>query len=182
MRADAQRNRARVLEAAKDAFAAEGLGVPLDDIARRAGVGAGTVYRHFPTKEALFEAVMLDRMRNLAEHASALADADDPGAAFFDFLRRMVTGAASSRDLADALVGKDLSNASLITTAKAELHRAGAALLTRAQQAGAVRSDLGVAGLMTLLTATTVALQENPADTDIVVAVLCDGLRARSPG
>src|SRR6266545_3604820 len=75
-RADAVRNRQRVLEAAKEAFAAEGLAVPLDEIARRAGVGAGTVYRHFPTKEALFEAVILDRVRKLVDYAESLADAD----------------------------------------------------------------------------------------------------------
>ena len=62
MRADARRNRARVLEAARAVFAEEGLAVPLDEIAARAGVGAGTVYRHFPTKEALFEAVVTDRI------------------------------------------------------------------------------------------------------------------------
>ena len=63
MRADAARNRARVLEVAYETFAAEGLSVPIDEIARRAGVGAGTVYRHFPTKEALFPAVIDDRVR-----------------------------------------------------------------------------------------------------------------------
>ena len=63
LRADAARNRARVLEVAYDTFAAEGLSVPIDEIARRAGVGAGTVYRHFPTKEDLFRAVVDDRLR-----------------------------------------------------------------------------------------------------------------------
>src|SRR5215472_3500974 len=73
LRADAQRNRARVLQAARRAFAAEGVSVPLDEIARRAGVGAGTVYRHFPSKEALFEAVVHDRLRQLTEEGRALS-------------------------------------------------------------------------------------------------------------
>ena len=67
MRADAARNRARVLEVAYETFAAEGVAVPIDEIARRAGVGAGTVYRHFPTKEALFQAVFEDRVRHIVE-------------------------------------------------------------------------------------------------------------------
>src|SRR5438876_7565800 len=80
LRADAQRNRAKVLAAAQEAFAAEGIAVPLDEIARRAGVGAGTVYRHFPTKEALFEAVIADRLEHFAEHATSLGTAEDSGA------------------------------------------------------------------------------------------------------
>ncbi|HEV2780424.1 MAG TPA: helix-turn-helix domain-containing protein [Actinophytocola sp.] len=181
MRADAQRNRARVLAAATEAFAAEGLAVPLDEIARRAGVGAGTVYRHFPTKEALFEAVMLDRITRLTEYAKTLAEAEDPGAAFFEFLRRMVFGAASSKDLIDALIGQELSGAGLIVAAKRDLHQAGAELLTRAQRASAVRADIGGTELMTLLSGTTLALQQNPADGEIVFAVLRDGLRAQIP-
>ena len=75
LRADAQRNRARVLEVAAEIFAAEGLSVPVHEIARRAGVGTGTVSRHFPTKEELFAAVLLDRMRQLTGQADALAGA-----------------------------------------------------------------------------------------------------------
>ncbi len=73
LRADAVRNRARVLEVAYETFAAEGLSVPIDEIARRAGVGAGTVYRHFPTKEALFQAVIEDRMQHLVDDGYAAA-------------------------------------------------------------------------------------------------------------
>lgn len=183
LRADAQRNRAKVLAAATAAFALEGIAVPLDEIARRAGVGAGTVYRHFPTKEALFEAVMLDRVTRLAEHAKTLATAEDPGAAFFDFLRLMIVGAASSKDLVDALLGADLANAGRIVAAKQELQAAGGALLARAQRAGAVRDDLGVSELMTLLSGTVLALQQHPGDahlTDVVFAVLRDGLRGQA--
>ncbi len=74
MRADAARNRAKVLEVAYETFAAEGLAVPIDEIARRAGVGAGTVYRHFPTKEALFGAVFEDRMRRIADYIAGMTD------------------------------------------------------------------------------------------------------------
>src|SRR6201991_2623031 len=90
LRADAARNRARVLEVAYDTFAAEGLSVPIDEIARRAGVGAGTVYRHFPTKEDLYRAVVEDRIGTIVEDGRALLGEGDPGEALFAFLRSMV--------------------------------------------------------------------------------------------
>src|SRR6201993_1371971 len=95
LRADAARNRENVLRAARDAFAKFGYGVPLDQIAARAGVGPGTVYRHFPTKEALFEAVVTARVTDLVSDARARTDADDPGAAFFGFLARIAGEAAA---------------------------------------------------------------------------------------
>src|SRR6188472_2287979 len=78
VRADAARNRARVLEIAYETFAAEGLSVPIDEVARRAGVGAGTVYRHFPTKEALFQAVFEDRVRHIVDDGRALVASEGP--------------------------------------------------------------------------------------------------------
>ena len=182
LRADAARNRARVLAAAQEAFAAEGLAVPLDEIARRAGVGAGTVYRHFPTKEALFEAVILDRLRRFVDHARKLATAEDPGAAFMEFLHRLVAGAASSKDLADALAGANLTSAELIVATKRDMSRAGEALLVRAQEAGAIRADIGMDEVMALFTGTTLALHQQPADEALrerVFAVIRDGLLVR---
>ena len=85
MRADAQRNRTRILDAAEVVFAAEGIEVPVDTIAEKAGVGVGTLYRHFPTKEKLCEAILLERLAGLTEDARAQAGAADPGAAFFGF-------------------------------------------------------------------------------------------------
>src|SRR4029079_11647392 len=90
LRADAARNRARVLQVAYDTFASDGLAVPIDEIARRAGVGGGTVYRHFPTKEALFVAVVDDRLRWIIGSARDLLVAEGPGEALFAFLRQMV--------------------------------------------------------------------------------------------
>src|SRR6185437_6450260 len=83
LRADAARNRARVLEVAYETFAADGLGVPIDEIARRAGVGAGTVYRHFPTKEDLFMAVVDSRLRHVIAAGHALLDDPGPAEALF---------------------------------------------------------------------------------------------------
>ena len=106
LRADAARNRARVLEVAYDTFAEEGLSVPIDEIARRAGVGAGTVYRHFPTKEDLFRAVVEDRIQRIVNEGRAVADGVKPGEALFVFLRSIVLQwGATDRGLADALAG-----------------------------------------------------------------------------
>src|ERR1700728_3738805 len=103
LRADARRNRDRVLDAARAAFGAEGSDASLDEIARRAGVGAGTVYRHFPTKEALFEAVVIDRMGELIQEAQALLVDPDPGRAFASFVERLGREGALKRDLVEAL-------------------------------------------------------------------------------
>ena len=106
LRADAARNRARVLEVAYDTFATEGLSVPIDEIARRAGVGAGTVYRHFPAKDDLFRAVVEDRIRRIIDEGRAMLASADPGEALFTFLRSMVLQwGATDRGLADALAG-----------------------------------------------------------------------------
>ena len=106
LRADAARNRARVLETAYETFAAEGLSVPIDEIARRAGVGAGTVYRHFPTKEDLFGAVVESRLRHIIDAGHALLDDPGPGEALFMFLRSMVLDfGATDQGLVDALGG-----------------------------------------------------------------------------
>src|ERR1700759_1324790 len=103
LRADAARNRVRVLETAYETFAAEGLSVPIDEIAARAGVGAGTVYRHFPSKEDLFEAVTRARVEDLIADAQQRAAAAEPGPAFFGFLLRLADEAAAKRDLPQAI-------------------------------------------------------------------------------
>src|SRR5919107_3739828 len=106
LRADAVRNRARVLEVAYETFAAEGLSVPIDEIARRAGVGAGTVYRHFPTKDDLYRAVVENRIITIIDGGRALLDSDDPGDALFTFLRSMVLQwGATDQGLTEALAG-----------------------------------------------------------------------------
>jgi AcrR family transcriptional regulator len=179
LRADARRNRERVLAAAQEAFAAEGLAVPLDEIARRAGVGAGTVYRHFPTKEALFEAAIVDRTERMLARAHALADSDDPGAAFFDFLTRLTTDAAVKRDLADA-VGVGMQDTSRFAGLGRRVNEAVGVLLDRAQAAGAVRADIVVTDLILILKSCFLAGSTAGVDPETgkrVFAVVFDGLR-----
>jgi len=180
LRADAQRNREKVLRAATEAFAAAGYGVPLDEIAALAGVGPGTVYRHFPTKEALFEAVVTARVESLAGDARARADAADPGQAFFAFLARIGREAAAKRDLPDAIT--------ITGPLQENLFAAIDVLLHRAQQAGAVRTDISTADLIVLVKGLIMSIQEASADaadprlSNLAFALLSDGLRASEGG
>lgn len=176
LRADARRNRERVLAAAREAFAESGFGVPLDVIAARAGVGPGTVYRHFPTKEALFEAVTVARVRELVALARAGAEAVDPGAALDALLGRIAEEALAKRDLPDALGGV---GEAAVAVARTELYGALDALLARARAAGAVRDGIRAAELLALLKGLLHAVHES-ADPDLparMLAVVRDGLR-----
>jgi AcrR family transcriptional regulator len=180
LRADARRNRDRVLEAARAAFAAEGSDASLDEIARLAGVGAGTVYRHFATKEALFEAVVFDRIGELIEEAHALSDDPDPGRAFSSFVELLAREGARKRDLVEMLTSDGvhlrLGEAPIVRA----LIDALAELLGRAQRAGAVRSDIGVDDVMALLTGAAYSICHSRADNDQtrrLLAIMNDGLR-----
>jgi AcrR family transcriptional regulator len=175
LRADAARNREKVLRAAREVFAESGYGVPLDEIAARAGVGPGTVYRHFPAKEALFEAVVTARITDLVSDARARADAADPGEAFFGFLARIAAEAAAKRDLPDAI--------SIAGSLRGDLFAALDLLLRRARQAGAVRDEIKTSDLIVLLKGMFAGLagSTDPALHERVFAVLADGLRPPRP-
>jgi AcrR family transcriptional regulator len=181
LRSDARRNRERLLEAARAAFAADGLAVPLDEIARRAGVGPGTLYRHFPAKEALFEAVLQDRLQCLADEARALRDAPDPGAALLGFVDRLIAEAALKRDLVDALASAGTEFGAGLAETGALIRGGLRDLLARAQASGAIREDIGVDDLMTIVASMMFALRRGGAqasDPLRAVAVLRDGLLA----
>src|ERR1051326_5156151 len=151
MRADARRNRARVLEAAEAVFAAGGTTASTEEVVRQAGVGVGTVFRHFPTKEALLAALLATELARLAEEAEALADAADPGAALFGLFEGMVERMAAKRTYAAALADLGLDARAAVPGAGDRVRYALQVLLTRAQQAGAVRTDVGVTELIALV-------------------------------
>jgi AcrR family transcriptional regulator len=181
LRSDALRNRERLLEAARAAFAADGLSVSLDEIARRAGVGPGTLYRHFPAKEALFEAVLQDRLQRLADEAGALRDAHDPGAALLGYVDRLIAEAALKRDLADALASTGTELSAGLADTGARIRDGIQHLLVRAQASGAIRDDLDVDDLMTIIASMMFALRRGgvqASDPQRAVAVLRDGLLA----
>jgi AcrR family transcriptional regulator len=179
LRADARRNRAALLDAAEAVFAASGPAASTEDVARAAGVGIGTLFRHFPTKEALLEAVYLARLHRLSEQAAALADADDPGTAFFDYFRTVVEESRTKTALTKALAeaGVDPSAAA----AGMGFHGAFERLLVRAQQAGAVRADIGVPDMIALLVGASHAVEHatDGAVRDRTIAIVIDGLRSR---
>jgi AcrR family transcriptional regulator len=164
---------------ARTAFAAEGVAVPLDEIARRAGVGPGTLYRHFPTKESLLEAVVRERVRRLVDRAQALRHAEDPAAALVTVLDQVVEDAAEKADLVDTLAGAGVEVRTAPTTDVTRLHEAIGHLLVRAQESGAVRGDIGIADLMAVLGGVLYALRNlgGGAAREPVLAILYDGLR-----
>jgi AcrR family transcriptional regulator len=175
LRADARRNRERILRAAGELFAEQGLAAPLDEIAARAGVGPGTVYRHFPAKDVLFDAVVGVRVAGLVATARELATAVDTGAAFFGFLDRLFVEAGHKRDMSDALT--------LPGGQREELREAVATLLSRAQAAGAVRSDVGAEDLLRMVKG-LIASVRGSTDPELprrVFRVLGDGLRRPGP-
>ena len=184
LRADAARNRAKVLQAASEAFAAEGAAVPLDEIARRAGVGAGTVYRHFPTKEALFDAVISDRLGSLATQAEARFDSDaDPGEAFFGYFREVIESGLAKADLTDALTAAGAGFGTETLAAGTRLMLGLSALLRRAQLAGDVRADVSAEDLHPLAAGAIAAERRAASGPDAapgkMTRIICDGLRTR---
>ena len=179
MRADAARNRARVIEVAYETFAADGLAVPIDEIARRAGVGAGTVYRHFPTKEALFQAVIAERIRGVVEEGRTLLAEADPADALFAFLRSMVLQwGAADRGLVDALAGSGIDVNTVVPEAEGEYLSVLGDLLTAAQRAGTARGDVTVADVKALLVGCQAMQTYNADVAERVTSVVFDGLRA----
>ena len=171
LRADARRNRARLLDVAEEVFAAQGIAVPIDEIARRAGVGIGTVYRHFPTKEALFEAIVLQRVSLLTESVRSATDDADPTDHFFALFTRVIKMGAANKALIESLTG----DRAAVITASRELLTLLGNLLTNAQQAGGVRNDITVTDLKPLL-AGAVTMERQGGS---LVKIVCDGLRAR---
>ncbi|HEY6577591.1 MAG TPA: TetR/AcrR family transcriptional regulator [Mycobacterium sp.] len=179
LRADAARNRARVLEVAYETFAAEGLSVPIDEIARRADVGAGTVYRHFPTKEALFRAVVENRLRQIVDEGTALAENEPPDQALFVFLRSLVLQfGATDRGLADALAGAGVDVETVTPETEQAFLQVLRDLLDAGQKAGSVRSDVDVADVKTLLVGCLEMQAANPVAAERLTGVVLDGLRA----
>ncbi|CPR11683.1 transcriptional regulator [Mycobacterium bohemicum DSM 44277] len=179
LRADAARNRARVLDVAYATFAADGLSVPIDEIARRAGVGAGTVYRHFPTKEALFTAVIENRMQRLVDDGRALLASEGPGAALFAFLRSMVLQwGAADRGLVDALAGYGIDIACAAPDAEDAFKAMLGELLRAAQGAGTARPDVEMRDLKAILVGCQAMQAYDSALAERATDVVIDGLRA----
>jgi AcrR family transcriptional regulator len=180
MRADAVKNRQRILEAAEAIFATEGVAVPIDTVAERAGVGIGTLYRHFPTKEALFEAIVMARLEYLLEAAKAYAEADEPGDALFCFLGEFARGASAKHDLFDALSSAGIDIKSNCAEMIDDMKRSIDLLLQRAVSAGSVRADVSTEEMVGLVVGVCQAggrSDHDDATLRRMVGIVCDGLR-----
>jgi AcrR family transcriptional regulator len=180
-RADAQRNVERLIAAAREAFAAYGPNAPLDDIARAAGVGAGTLYRHFPTRLALFEAVYRDSVERLCADGERLASSEQPGEALVDWLKGFASVVSQKRGLAAALTEEGRAS-EFFAQCHAMINATGGALLERAKAAGAVRADVPLGDLLKMTKAFAYAAEtspEGPALAERLLVLAMDGLRPR---
>jgi AcrR family transcriptional regulator len=179
LRADARRNRERVLAAARETFADDGLDAQMDDVARRAGLGVGTVYRHFPTKEAIIEAVAAAAYTEMCAIARESLSHEDPWEAFSDFMWR---GARLHRDNRAQCEIHTVRPEVVRRVAgdKHELLGTVGELIERGQQGGVIRADL-TAEDMPLIWSTIGAAQQHSADQrwERYLEVVLDGLRAR---
>lgn len=181
-RADAERNRERVLAAAETVLARDGLSASMRAIAAGAGVGLGTIYRNFPTQEALYQAIVARRTKALIAEAAELAGSPDPGQAFFGYLTRVVEHATGTRAMTDLLARAGIDPKSGMADAGRDMRHAIQELLERAQQADAVRPDLRLPELMAILTAACMAAEHSQWDTtlrDKALAIMYDGMRSQ---
>jgi AcrR family transcriptional regulator len=185
MRADARRNYEQLVEQARLAFTESGVEASLDEIARRAGVASGTLYRHFPTRLDLIEAVLAEQIAELADLGRGLLAAGDEFDALSTWLRATVMHALTYRGLSAAVMNSALDRGDgLVSAWHAELFEVGAALLARARQSGAVTPDADDADVMKMVGAIAWAAQDSPdsaAQADRLLALLLNGLRHPGP-
>jgi AcrR family transcriptional regulator len=182
LRADARRNVERLLDAARDAFATQGPNAALDDIARAAGVGAGTLYRHFPTRLALLEAVYRDNVERLCADGDRLAATEPPADALVDWLRAFVGIVSQKRGLAAALSDEGHGK-QLFAECHSMINATGTQLLDNAKAVGAVRDDVAINDLLKMVGAFAAAGEASPegsALSERLLALAMDGLRPRA--
>lgn len=183
LRADAQRNRERLLTVAREVFAEKGVDeASLEEIARRAGVGIGTLYRHFPTRLALVGTIYLDEVEALIQSAEDLAGHEEPLVALRDWLERFVDYVATKRGLAGAL--QELRESGDLPDSHFRINAALGSLLAAGQKTGDIRADVQAAdvvralGGICMLSERTVPEREQ---TRRIIELLVDGLRFGAP-
>jgi AcrR family transcriptional regulator len=182
LRADARQNRARLISAATAAFAEKGADAPLEDIARRAGVGIGTLYRHFPSRLDLQAAVFRTQVRTVCEQGDALLATDDPAQAFAAWIRVLAGYLVTKRGLSRALIDAVGVESELMTSCWMTMRETTERLLDSAQRAGAIRSDVTDTDVMRLIHGVTVSSERDPERTDLLLSVMLDGLAAQNSG
>jgi len=182
LRADARRNRDKLVEVAAAAFADKGVEASLEDIARQAGVGIGTLYRHFPTREHLVEVVYRREIENLANAADELAATCAPDQALEEWLRRFVSYIAAKRGMAASLKILTTSNSTLFTDGSGLIRAALGNLLTAASDKGLIRKDIDGPDLLQAMSS-IYSMPDSPQWRERahrLIGLLMDGLRTRS--
>jgi len=178
MRADARRNYDGIVAVARDAFKEHGPGAPLDDIAKRAGVGAGTLYRHFPTRETLIEAVYRGEIAELSDRALKFTEELPPGEALEAWIREQVAWSAQNRGLATTLKASIEKGSETFVWCMNRMRDAAGAVLRAAQEAGLVRPDVTVVDLLRLGHGVALAVEHaTPEETTRLLSVVFNGLR-----
>jgi AcrR family transcriptional regulator len=182
MRADARRSRARLIEAATAAFAENGADAPLDDIARRAGVGIGTLYRHFPTRTDLQSAVFRSQVVTVCSEAEGLRASWPPEQAFVAWLRVLARYLVTKRGLSRALVDSLGKDSELLSSCSLAMRETVERLLATGQEAGVLRPDLTATDVLRLVHGVAISTEQAPEDTDRLLSLLFDGMRCAPPG
>jgi AcrR family transcriptional regulator len=177
-RADALRNYEKVLAAAREAFAEGGESTALEEIARRAGVGIGTLYRHFPNRQALLEALYVNEVEEVCRSATE-RDRSDPWEALNGWFERLIAYLATKRALAHELLNYLDQDAALFQDCRASLFAAGEPLLKRAQEAGVVRPDVEFSDVMHMVIGIAKIPTSDPGQVDHILRIALDGLRFR---
>lgn len=180
-RADARRNYDRLLAEARAAFAEHGTDASLEDIARHANVGIGTLYRHFPNRHALMSAVFEEAVSDLLDRSRALLEDPQPCSALVTWLRAIITHAGEYRGLSRALMSASHDDSSALSRCSRPMREAGTALLVRAQRAGAVRPGVSIGDLMQLTNAIALAAEETPEEPELADRLLMLTLRGLKP-
>jgi AcrR family transcriptional regulator len=184
LRADAERNRRRILDAASELFAEKGLSVGLDEIARHAGVGVGTAYRRFATKDELIDALFEDRVAEIAALAEGALEADDPWEGLVGFLESAVELHIANRAVKELIFTQTAGAYERVAEARERIAPIVGELVTRAQASGDLRDDVEVTDVPLLQFLMSGAADlGGPAAADIwrrLLAIVVDGLRASS--
>ncbi len=178
LRADAQRNYDKLVEAARALLAEQrGGDISMEEVARRAGVGIGTLYRHFPNRLALLETVYREDVEGLAAAAERLVEAAPPWEALEEFLQRFVAYAATKRVLFHELIEAVGKDSDLFTYTRKLIVESATLVLDRAQEAGAARPDVTPADLMRLVGGCTMVPDLEPDQQQRILRVVLDGIR-----
>ena len=177
-RADARRNYEKVLAAAREAFAEGGESTALEEIARRADVGIGTLYRHFPSRQALLEALYVDEVEAMCRSAAEF-DGADPWEALNGWFERFIAYIGTKRALAAELLNYMDQDAALFQVCRTSLFEAGEPLLKRAQEAGVVRWDVNIGEVIQMVIGIAKIPAADREQTERILRVALDGLRYR---